>query len=428
MTNMQRSISNNQPTVVLIFLAAALPSYLLRLTIFSVPTTFFEVCLWLTFVYALGRGWLSWQFWKTDPLRLPITLILAGSLLGVVAAPDRVLALGQWKAVIADGLIFYWLIGSLANTQSSLTRVIDGAVFGGLLIAIHALFIAPALGQVAADGRVLGVYAFDVGASPNYLALYLAPLASYSILRFFLALRSRSSVLYLLSSMFMAVALIASGSRAGLVALAGAVMIGLVWTAYLRWPKQKVALLSLVSLSIVLFGLIFGRQFLPNPSIDPSTANRLTSSNNVRWEIWKTSREILVHSDSRIPIWLTGVGLGNYQIVFASRTAGRVNYPEYITPYALHPHNFFLASWFAVGLLGLAGWLCLFVLLIRFIPGLALWQVPIVVAILAWLIHGLVDTPFYKNDLAPLFWLLAAGIVAVGAYRKTVSSPERDSQ
>lgn len=72
------------------------------------------------------------------------------------------------------------------------------------------------------------------------------------------------------------------------------------------------------------------------------------------------------------------------------------------------PHNLYIALWIDTGLLGLVSFLglCFYAIwqgirhrqnLLRF--GLAL-------AMVAILAHGLVDTPYFKNDLAMLFWLL----------------------
>jgi hypothetical protein len=48
----------------------------------------------------------------------------------------------------------------------------------------------------------------------------------------------------------------------------------------------------------------------------------------------------------------------------------------------------------------------------------ALWGV--VGALLMWTVHGLVDSPYWKNDMSVEFWILAALEVAV--IRETVRS------
>ena len=75
----------------------------------------------------------------------------------------------------------------------------------------------------------------------------------------------------------------------------------------------------------------------------------------------------------------------------------------------LHPHNIFLAFWLNMGLAGLIAfvWLCGKALLwlteedTKERPLAALMVVVI-------LVHGLFDTPYFKNDLAFQFWLLMA--------------------
>ncbi len=76
------------------------------------------------------------------------------------------------------------------------------------------------------------------------------------------------------------------------------------------------------------------------------------------------------------------------------------------------PHNLFVAMWVDCGLLGLVSFLGIAVL--------ALWkglsknrttmQFGLSLAVVAILAHGLVDTPYMKNDLAMVFWILLSFI------------------
>ena len=74
-----------------------------------------------------------------------------------------------------------------------------------------------------------------------------------------------------------------------------------------------------------------------------------------------------------------------------------------------HPHNIFFAFWLNAGLLGL---IALFIFIVfthrRFTyPLIAFWGL---------LIHGLFDTPFWKNDLSMIFWLILGAIVILQTY------------
>ncbi len=74
------------------------------------------------------------------------------------------------------------------------------------------------------------------------------------------------------------------------------------------------------------------------------------------------------------------------------------------------PHNFILNAWVDTGLLGLLSWLGIVFFAIwfgfknrskQFAFGLALF-------LIALLVHGLIDIPYFKNDLAMIFWMVVA--------------------
>lgn len=122
--------------------------------------------------------------------------------------------------------------------------------------------------------------------------------------------------------------------------------------------------------------------------------------------------------------WSGSVRLSQYRETWALlrdhpiRGAGLAGYPQAIAPYHedprveifLYPHNVLLAVWVE---LGLAGLLVFLVMLYQFFRtvltayGLRLTAASIA-AMLVLLIHGLVDVPYFKNDLALLFWVIIA--------------------
>ncbi|KKQ00231.1 MAG: hypothetical protein US09_C0017G0018 [Candidatus Moranbacteria bacterium GW2011_GWD1_36_198] len=86
-------------------------------------------------------------------------------------------------------------------------------------------------------------------------------------------------------------------------------------------------------------------------------------------------------------------------------------YPPYLEWAVPQPHNIFLAFWLQTGFLGFIGFL--FLLLFTFTT---LWQqlknkkntaltAPLLGFFIYSILHGLVDTIYWKNDLAFLFWI-----------------------
>jgi len=132
--------------------------------------------------------------------------------------------------------------------------------------------------------------------------------------------------------------------------------------------------------------------------------SRVEQSDNIRKEIWTTSLDIgLQHK------WL-GVGLGNFQNYFSEYTKTRINYPEYITPNAVTPHNIFLNIWLQTGLLGLLGLLCILaIFFLRCLQGVkkeAVINLVLMSSMIAIIGQGLVDSSIWKNDLILMFWFL----------------------
>jgi len=124
------------------------------------------------------------------------------------------------------------------------------------------------------------------------------------------------------------------------------------------------------------------------------------SSLSSRTMVWKAAEKII--SDN----WFLGIGPGNFQTKY-------LEYQKYFPPYlewaVPHPHNIFLSFWLQSGLAGLIGFLGLIYLRIKETSenvfnknALATLSTAILIYIL---IHGMVDTTYFKNDLAIVFWL-----------------------
>jgi O-antigen ligase len=215
------------------------------------------------------------------------------------------------------------------------------------------------------------------------------------------------------SFLAMVLAIFFSLSRGGLTAVGigcAAVLVLRFWERIRRKSIAKGALAGLI-----LVGLIAGYYYIrPNPALSPEEGGRITASNNVRWEIWRTTvREVITDRP------LLGVGLGNYQNYFTELTRGRVNYDR-IAPLALTPHNFVLSLWVNLGLVGLAAIVWLLVEVFR-----RTWRsthdwiaAALSGSLMALLAHGLLDTPYFKNDLSLVFWTLIVLLVILAVETK----------
>jgi putative inorganic carbon (HCO3(-)) transporter len=116
---------------------------------------------------------------------------------------------------------------------------------------------------------------------------------------------------------------------------------------------------------------------------------------------------------------ILGVGLGGYVY----------NLHDFIE---IYPHNLYLSFWVEVGLLGLLAFLYIFIKVLidarkaeRLTSGFEralLWGVS--GSVVLWAVHGVVDSPYWKNDMAVEFWLVAAiAIATIRALNRTPPSP-----
>ncbi len=111
--------------------------------------------------------------------------------------------------------------------------------------------------------------------------------------------------------------------------------------------------------------------------------------------------------------WFWGAGFGAYPTVFAA-----YHHVKGIEIFQ-YPHNILFNFWSETGLSGVAafgailfGWM-----IVAWKKGKGMLErVLLASPAIAVLIHGLVDVPYFKNDLAIVFWLL--WLVTVGYAEK----------
>jgi O-antigen ligase len=260
--------------------------------------------------------------------------------------------------------------------------IIETIFYSGVLTSALALILYYS-GLKSSDGRLLDLD----GLSPNYIAMFLTPVL---VLGIFHSFKSKSLIDYL-SVMIILLALILTHSRGVIVGLAGGLIMGIFY--YFKKIKLKFAP---AILALMLAGFFIGGYLVFKP--DWSDHARKATSSNVRYYIWSTSLEIAKERP------ILGVGLGNFQNYFGEKTSTWVNYPEFITPEALTAHDIFLHIFVVMGLIG-------FLVFIYFLYGSKFYSfhsLPVGIAIFSILFYGLVDTPFFRNDLSTIFWILMA--------------------
>ncbi len=399
------------------FLLAAVPLSVFRLEIFDLPTNLFELLTVLVALAVLaafsrrkdGLNSLLKPIEKIRKLGLfwPIWLIVLGLIIGFFVSLEKTKALGVIRGwFVLPGVLGFLVL--LFETKGERRRLILGLVFGGFCLAILGLiqsFIGSVLPYQQAEFDLFRPYleagrVFASFESPNFLAMYLSPLVFLSLAELHLKSwqRYRWSNLFVLGFLALAIiVLLMADSRGAYLGSALALGFSLLIRLGLGASLNQAAFArSLMVLVVLLVALWFGFQAL-RPK--PNDLSRIGQSSNIRVLIW---RESIAMIKAR-PV--LGIGLSNFQPTFASRTAGTPNYDEYIIPVAKRPHNLYLAFWLELSLFGLVGFLWLVYKL--FLPavratlaGQSIGNLAPLSALVVILGHGLVDTPFFKSELA----------------------------
>jgi len=409
-----------------LLIPALLPSYLLRAQISWIPTTFLELSIYLVFAVALfkvGSVLLKSKsrsrmlrkmmkiFWnKAKGLHILALILFVTAMVGVIVSDDRRLSLGIVKAWFFDPLIYFYLLIFVLGKLEDLKKMFYLMIIPGVVLAFYGL-IQYFTGDLLMDGRVRVVYE-----SPNYVSLYFGPLI---VIAFGLLLHNFTAkkktwrfegqwgiMLGLgLGILLMGFILFLTQSYAAWLAVFAGALI-----AIMLIPKRKWLYYFLILAGTIL-GLITQ---LSNPKLKAIFDFTGSSSMHKRLEIWQGSLAIIKDH------WLFGIGLGKFQEIYREYIPRVFSSPP-LDWQVLHSHNLFLMFWLNLGVIGFLAFLgiliyviCCFVKLAknkRVFQKIRLEYFIFLGILVTILVHGLLDTPYWKNDLAILFWLVVGGVV-----------------
>ena len=162
----------------------------------------------------------------------------------------------------------------------------------------------------------------------------------------------------------------------------------------------ELLLASLILVFIVFKQLFFLQQqqhHFKQQLFNPGVSLEITSL-EIRSHLWNSTWQSIKDN------YLLGIGLRNFK-------GTMINYHkiDWLEIYP-HPHNIFLNIWLELGLFGLIVFLFIikqiFISLQEMLRRNNKMFYPLALAWLTLLIHGLVDLPYFKNDLSILFFIL----------------------
>jgi O-antigen ligase len=363
--------------------AAALPLYAVRWHYGPLPTTLLETLIIVTVaLYAIGR----WRDGMRRPIStgfdMPIVLLLAAGAVAVLVANDHRAALGLYRAYFVEPIALFYVAADLLRREEHMQRLVLAFAAGTSLFALLNLEVFTRA-LLAHDVRV-GVAPNALYGNANYVAMYLEPPVALAAGMLLLGDSRRSKLLGALWLAIVGSALIVMFSKGSYLALAALLLVALITVP--RWRLPIVGGLVVAAIAATQVPLLRAR------------LATVPSSVNGREQIYGSALGIIRDHP------LFGLGLGGYNFQFRG-----------VTPEA-HPHDLFLTFWVELGVVGLIAFaLILFGLLWRgwrawpptsgFMRAL-LWGV--LGGLVLWTVHGLVDSPYWKNDMSAEFWILAA--------------------
>ena len=166
----------------------------------------------------------------------------------------------------------------------------------------------------------------------------------------------------------------------------------------LPWKKFLVVLVTCLFIGVVGIGVV--SQTKKFQILTGQQAFKFDTSATSRVDIYTMNLAIIKSHP------LLGVGLNQYQSYFAShqeKVLGHKLNESHVPP---HAHNFFMSFWTNLGIFGVLAMIILvFGIFWRF---KFLAESPAVFVLLAIMIHGLIDSYYWQQEIAYTFWIMVA--------------------
>lgn len=380
-----------------------LPSYLLRFSIFGLPSSLLELMIIILFFIFLikDKKYKSINYKLKNnsfnklpkPYRYILLLWILVSIFGLIINFSFG-SLGIWRAYFLEPLMFFIVFIYSINNSKDKEKILKS-----FIILISYLFII-AIYQYFTNWNLSSSYFYpnihrltSVFPQPNMLSLLLAPISSFL---FVYSLEFKKKIWYIIPAILGFSLLYLAKSHGALIA----VFIALLFYFLIKKSYRKISL-GLIILGIVFISLFSSPlKYLNNfkeQLFNPGTDLQITSL-EVRSHLWRDSFNLIKDN------YLLGTGIRSFKEVM--KNYHTINWIE-IYP---HSHNIFLHTWIELGLFGVI----VFILFLTqiFISLKELYKkkkrifFPLALSWITFIIHGLVDLPYFKNDLAILFFIL----------------------
>ncbi|MBU0670579.1 O-antigen ligase family protein, partial [Patescibacteria group bacterium] len=323
--------------------------------------------------------------------RILTALFIAAGTIAVFVSPDLKQALGLWKAYIVEPLLFFIVFINVIKTPEQRKRIYWAFGLTTVFLCLVTIFQYIGLIEIPAHygfespKRATGIFPF-----PTAVGKYLAPIVAMFIGFLFMNKKPKLALLVVICGLL---AISLSVSRGALIGVGAAIVFVSFFSAWRKWIWLGLAGLFVLLLLI------------------PQTRGNIVevfetkdTSTDVRLVMWKGAARIIEDHP------IAGTGLASFPLVYDEYKEN--SHVEYFP----NPDNLYLTLWIEMGLAGVLVFLAIVVQFFR--EGLPkakgnAYIVGLMAAMVAILIHGFLDTPYFKNDLAIQFWIFIGLMVAL---------------
>ncbi len=395
---------------------ALTPVYLLRLSIGGLPTTLLEILFWVLFLFWIfsskysksgckysKSGWRKFSFFNFF-----LGLFFTGSLVGVIISPDKLSALGLWRAYFLEPLVFYFILISVLKHSKDWKPV--WIYLGVSLLLAHAYGliqfvygVMPFPWNDPLDYRVTSFFPY-----PNAYALWMLPLL---VIYFGFWFGGYPLINYRVWDFAFKFIVIFSGvwSLVVIRSVGAGIAFFLVCLLFIsRFVKKQVY--QEITIGVICFLALGSLLFLTrSPEILKDSRDLILLEDNsgqIRLALWTGALRML----GDFIFW--GAGIGGFEFYYEQYKMARH------TETLLYPHFWIFNFWLEIGFMGFVGlvgmlYCCFRDAVHRLVcggltkeKGVEIISLSAALAII--FIYGLVDVPYFKNDLAIIFYSILA--------------------
>jgi len=417
------------------FIIALLPTYLLRFNVLGVPLTFLEAMILISFAVWFFRNVApNLKTWfKNRKTRLPypfnweIMTIIIISFSGIAVAGFSASALGIWKAYFFEPILLFILVMNVLSDTKGRQKILLALLLSaaavslwGLFQQASGLFIFNPFWADASTRRVVSFFGY-----PNAVGLFLAPLVL--IFSAWLLSIKGWNLKNTISKLLIGVVILISLLTIYFAKSEGA-LIGILAAAFLFmfFANQKTRIISICLAAITIIS-IFTVPALKTYASDKIFLRDL--SGEIRRRQWTETMMSLkgwkIISGNGLSAYQAAVAPYHQEGIFFNRdkienfdaqlrasAELRAKYWQPVEIY-MYPHNIFLNFWSELGILGALAfiWLIgkyLLMALKLFFQSKNYLVLGLFGAMTVIVVHGLVDVPYFKNDLSAMFFVLLA--------------------